>query len=174
MLIKAALSIIALTIIGRSCLRLLLAQSKDQHSLESPSPKRVENLALSWLIGVGVLGWMAHLSLLLSGRVFALLWILFGLVVLIDAAIHYRFILSYIPSLSGQSLRARGAPLLSLHKKLFGPKDKLIYFAALPPLAFLILKSAGLVISSLSFTRGWDGAIIWDMKAKAIYSDTAG
>src|SRR5262249_21975249 len=26
---------------------------------------------------------------------------------------------------------------------------------------------------SLSYTRGWDGAIIWDMKAKAIYFDSA-
>jgi hypothetical protein len=68
MLIKAALSIIALTIIGRSCLRLLLALSAGRQSSESPAPKWVENLALSWLIGAGVLGWMAHLALLLSGR----------------------------------------------------------------------------------------------------------
>jgi len=86
-LIKAALSIFALAVIGRSYLRLSLPQSAGW-----PLP---EKLALSWLIGAGVLGWMASLSLLLSGRVPASLFALFGLVVLVDAAIHYRSILSF-------------------------------------------------------------------------------
>ncbi len=174
MLIKVALSIIALTIIGRSCLRLLLRFSKGSHSLEM---KWVETLALSWLIGAGVLGWMAHIALLITGRVYGLLWILFGVVVLIDAAFNYRKILSFIPSLYAGSSLAQEKSLSVLHKKLFGSKDSLkdrwMSLAALGPLAFLVLKIAGLVISSLSFSRGWDGAIIWDMKAKAIYSDSA-
>ncbi|MGE0129530.1 MAG: hypothetical protein AB7U82_15745 [Blastocatellales bacterium] len=149
MLIKAALSTIFLAIIGRSYLRLSLPQSTGW--------PLSEKLALSWLIGAGVLGWMTHVSLLLSGRVSAAVWLIFGMVLVVDAAIHYRSILTFRPSLTG------------LRKISVGR----ISFAALPPLAFLVLQCACLLISSLWFTQGWDGTILWDLKAKAIYLDSA-
>jgi len=161
LLIKAALSIIALAVIGRSYLRLLPPQSTSW-----PLP---EKWGLSWLIGAGVFGWMANLSLLLAGRVPALLWALFGSVVLVDATIHYRSIWSFRPFRPSISC----GPLLSGIRKIpFDPNDTRINVAALASLAFLVLQSIYLAISSLSYTRGWDGAIIWDMKAKAIYFDS--
>src|SRR5262249_54895644 len=158
MIIKAALSMIVLAIIGRSYLRLLAPRS--------PGRPLFENLALSWLVGASALGWMTHVSLLFIGRVHALLWVLFGAVVIVDAAIHYRSILSFKLSLPGFRK-------ISFGKMLFDPNDIWINFAALPPLGFLILQSAYLLISSLSNTQGWDGTIIWDIKAKAIYVDSA-
>ena len=73
----------------------------------------------------GVLGWMAHIALLITGRVYGLLWILFGVVVLIDAAFNYRKILSFIPSIYAGSSLAQEKSLSVLHKKLFGSKDSL-------------------------------------------------
>src|SRR5262249_32792350 len=154
----------------------------------SEARARPERIALSWLVGAGVLGWMTHLALLLVGRAPAWIWALFSSVILIDAAIHFRSIFTPIVIAFGGMLRSgpdgsespadpQAPPrifgirpgssiailssLSTFIRRSLGRDDLWGMLAALPPLALLALQSTFLVISSLSYTQGWDGTIIW-------------
>lgn len=150
---KTLLALALVLSLGRAWLQLcgLSARENDTPVLG----QRLETLAVSWLLGCVWLGWLVHMSVLLLGRVPVAIWWLALSVLVLALSRAWRQLLTFATGFISIQWRW---PVLTRGEWL-----------ALFPLAILLLQIAQSFVTSISTSLGWDGLLLWGLKAKAIY-----